>query len=215
MPKFIDLSGQKFGQLLVVKTVGKNKQGSYSWLCKCSCGEKTIVSSDNLRRCHTQSCGCLHKETLTKHGHNSRNKVSPTYRSWKSVIQRCNNPNYRYYHHYGGRGIQVCSRWKNFAHFLTDMGERPKGHQIDRIDNNGNYCKSNCRWVTPQTNSRNRRNNHLITLDGQTKCLTFWSEKTGINRSTIRNRLNRGWSVEKSLTTPTQKQRRKLSQDIA
>jgi len=114
---------------------------------------------------------------------------------------RCINENHRFYANYGGRGITVCSKWKTFAGFLEDMGERPFCMELDRIDNNGNYCKENCRWVSPKEQSRNKRNNRLIEYKGETRCLVEWAEIIGIRRETLSRRLHLGWSIEKAFTT--------------
>ncbi len=149
MPPRTDITGKKFGRLTVIKYVSKNVKGNYRWSCVCDCGKEKIIIGDNLKNGHTQSCGCLRIEQLAKrsikHGHNSRNKMSSTYKTWASMVQRCTNPNDPSYDRYGGRRIFVCSRWSTFENFLEDMGERPENKSIDRIDNDGNYCKSNCK----------------------------------------------------------------------
>ena len=208
-----NLIGQKFGRLLVIKKMDNNKWGSCRWLCVCDCGKEKIIRDSHLKSGHTKSCGCLHKEKLikrlTKHGHNTRIKISKTYNSWLSMIQRCTNPKNKNYKHYGDRGIKVCNRWLKFENFLTDMGEHPgKGYSIDRINNNGNYCKSNCRWATEKEQHRNKRDNHLETYKGKTQCLREWSEEFGINYYVLWSRLNRGWSIEKALITPVRKYRK-------
>lgn len=127
------------------------------------------------------------------------------------MIQRCTNPNDKRYKNYGGRGITVCKRWRNsFEKFLEDMGEPPtKEHSIDRINNNGNYCKSNCRWVTRKEQNRNKRNNRLITYKGKTQCLIEWAEEYNINYDTLWCRIYKyGWPIEKALTTPVKKRRK-------
>ncbi len=206
MPKFIDLTKRKFGRLTVVKRVNNNKYGSSRWLCKCDCSQKVITLGNSLTGGDTKSCGCLR----IKHGHTAGLKRSKTYISWYHMIQRCTNPNDRHYHDYGGRGITVCKRWRNsFENFLEDIGEAPKGLQIDRINNDKGYYKINCRWTTSKTNNRNRRNNHLVSYNNTTQCIMEWSEKTGIPEYVIRQRLNRNWSVRKTLTTPVRRQRKK------
>ncbi len=205
MSRLIDLVGEKFERLVVVEIVGKNKWGQYKWRCLCDCGEEVVVFGGKLRSGDTKSCGCWNIDRITKHGR-SRTRV---YRTWQNMIQRCLNPLNKSYADYGGRGITICERWMKFENFLEDMGEQPKGLQIDRTDNNKGYCKSNCRWVTRKEQMRNRRNNILITHKGEEKCLSGWAEKLDINYTTLCKRLKLGWSVEKALTTPIQKQRRK------
>lgn len=187
--------------------ITQNQYGKYRWLCLCNCGRETIVLSESLKSGNTKSCGCLCREITrqrsTKHGHKRRNKISKIYISWISMVQRCVNSNRKNYKNYGGRGITVCKRWGKFENFLEDMGEKPEGHQIDRIDNNGNYCKSNCRWTTPKQNSRNRSNHRIINFNGKTQCLSAWAEKFNIRVGTLRARIYKyHWSIEKALTTP-------------
>ena len=208
MGRFIDITGQKFGRLMVIERIGTSKSGGNAlWLCQCFCGQLVTIQAPDLKSGHTQSCGCLQKEVIARrstiHGHNLNRKVSSTYGSWRSMKTRCFNPNDPAYNSYGGRGITVCERWKkSFKNFLEDMGESSIDLQIDRIDNNGNYNKSNCRWTTSKTNNRNRRNNRLITYKGETRCLSEWAEKYNINPNTLWMRLNQyNWSLEKALTT--------------
>ena len=210
MPKFIDLTEERFGRLIVIKRVDNDKWSHHRWLCRCVCGEEKIVRGSYLKRGDTKSCGCLRKEiTSITHITHGRSKTK-TYYSWDNMISRCTNPKNKYYHCYGGRGIIVCKRWLEFENFLEDMGEVPEEYQIDRIDNDGNYCKSNCRWVTRTEQNRNRRDNHLITYKGKTQCIAEWSEETGIPYSTLSSRiLQYGWSFEKALTTPVGKYKKR------
>lgn len=206
----IDLIGKRFDRLVVIKYIRSDKWRNKFWLCKCDCGEETTVYGGNLKNSHAKSCGCLSIEKLKDrsitHGHYKNGKMSQTYQSWNSMIQRCTNPNNISYPDYGGRGIKVCKRWKNsFENFLADMGEAPEGYQTDRINNNGNYCKSNCRWATPKENSRNRRNNRMVTHKGKTQCLSIWAEEFDIYYGTLKWRLNNGWPTERALTTPVKK----------
>ncbi len=201
MSRCIDLTGERFGRLVVLKRVANNKHEQSMWACTCDCGKEKIMCGHDLKNSHTKSCGCLKKE----HGHSARGEVSKTYTVWCSMIQRCINTNATGYHSYGGRGIIVCGSWLNsFENFLEDMGEVPEGYQIDRINNNGNYCKSNCRWATPKENSRNTRINRLITFNGKTQCLVEWAEELNIGISLLWYRLKH-WSIEKALTTPVGK----------
>jgi len=132
------------------------------------------------------------------HGHSLQNNKTSTYQIWKSMIKRCSNSNDRYYANYGGRGIKVCHRWKKFENFLKDMGEKPNGMTLDRIDNNGHYCMENCRWATRKQQMRNTRRNRLITINNKTKCLSEWCEELCLNYHRTKKRLNRGWPVEEA-----------------
>jgi hypothetical protein len=124
---------------------------------------------------------------------------------WKGILARCQNPNNAAYKNYGGRGITVCERWQSFRNFIYDMGPRPKGLFIERIDNDLGYCPSNCKWATWHEQSRNRRNNRIIEFNGKSQCLADWAEETGINRNVIAKRLNTGWSIKRALTVPMTK----------
>ena len=209
-----DLTGQKFGRLVVLRFVGKDKWGQSRWSCVCNCGVEKIVRGNSLKSGATKSCGCLQKEKLikrlTKHGHSTRTTMSKTYSAWHSIIQRCTNANNMGYQDYGGRGITVCKRWMKFENFLEDMGEPPSAkHSIDRIDNDGNYCKSNCRWATSKQNSRNTRRNRLITYDNKTQCIADWADEFNINYNTLYARIfTYNWTIEKALTTPVRKGRK-------
>lgn len=138
------------------------------------------------------------------HGHRPKGKASPTYYSWKSMISRCfwtGNPSYV---RYGGRGIKVCSQWKDFRNFLFDMGERPRGTWIDRKNSDGDYKKSNCRWATPKEQENNKRNNRRLRFHGIELTVSQWADRTGINSNTILSRLRYGWKTRLVLTKPVQ-----------
>lgn len=164
--KLDGIIGKEFGRLLSIYETkphvlpcGKKPR---RFLCLCNCGEYTEVALDNLRHGRVKSCGCLQREKASrsqyKHGHTGNDKPTPTYMSWYNMKQRCHNPNNDVYKYYGGRGITVCDGWlDSFENFLEDMGERPEGTSIDRINNDGNYDPSNCRWTTKKEQARNRR----------------------------------------------------------
>lgn len=208
MGKLIPLNGRRFGRLLVLNRE-ENPGGKVLWNCLCDCGNFTIVSSDSLLRKPegTKSCGCLWYEQVaksTKHGFKRRNRKIPSeYIIWCQIKQRCYDTNHISYHNYGGRGIKVCDRWAHsFENFLEDMGEKPSSkHSIDRIDNNADYSPENCRWATKKVQLRNKRNNRLMTFNGQTKTLVEWSEETGIHPQLIRQRIDRDQlSIKEALT---------------
>lgn len=134
-----------------------------------------------------------------------------TYKSWAMMKTRCLNPNYSQYKDYGGRGITVCKEWMTYCNFLADMGERPAGYTLERIDNNGNYEPCNCMWATVKEQRNNSRQNRYIEYNGETHTVAQWSEITGINRNTIIKRLNMGWSSSKTFDTSRPKQRQRRS----
>lgn len=156
----VDLTGQRFGRLIAYER-RMNAKGKVEYLCHCDCGAVSVVHTSNLQKGRTQSCGCLrrycyHTNSRT-HGHSPRWKHSPTYNSWNAMMIRCHNTKAINFGRYGGRGISVCRAWRTFASFLNDMGERPIGRTLDRIDNRFGYFYANCRWSTLSEQSLNRR----------------------------------------------------------
>lgn len=157
----IDLTNQRFERLTVLKEAGR-KWGGVAWLCRCDCGNEIILASKDLRFHNTRSCGCLQPQAAsaanTTHGDCQNYRRTPEWNIWSGMWDRCRNPNKQNYQYYGGRGIKVCDRWREFANFLEDMGRRPgPNYSIDRKDTDGNYEPNNCRWVTQNTQLRNRR----------------------------------------------------------
>ncbi len=156
MPKKVDIRGQRFGRLVALSPA-PNKGAFTQWNCRCDCGNEIVTYTNGLRSGHAKSCGCLQPETAAKtnliHGQGG----TPTYFSWQAMIGRCTNPKHIAYPWYGARGITVCKRWRTFANFLADMGERPKGTTLDRKDNEKGYEPGNCRWATRIQQDANRR----------------------------------------------------------
>ena len=202
---FVDLTQKVFSRLTVQHFLGIAHHGGY-WCCKCICGEYAIVLGGNLRKGHTQSCGCWlkqwNKTRSTTHGMYK----SPTYLSWTGMIGRCTNPNNSEYHRYGARGIIICDQWRSsFLAFYNDMGERPTGASLDRKDNALGYTPDNCRWATTQEQANNRRSNHILALGDEEHTITEWSKITGFSVSCLRRRLKHGLSVKETLTLPSQR----------
>jgi len=211
MKKLMNLIGLEYERWTVIKSTGRNKHGQFMWLCRCCCGNEKIVLGNSLRNGDSRSCGCLAKEMLIKrsvtHGFTRNGKTSKTYRAWTNITKRCNDKNNPDYKDYRGRDINVCHRWssknqRGFQNFLKDMGECPPGKSIDRINNNKGYYKRNCKWSTDKEQARNRRNNHVLTMDGTSACYAEWEEITGIKQSVISRRIKRRWSARRALTTP-------------
>lgn len=199
---FQDLTGQRFGRLVVVRRIPN--LGRFSrWECHCECGSVKDAASHKLKDGSVRSCGCLRRETITKHGMSPSGARTPEYRTWKAMKARCNNPNYPFFSDYGGRGIKICERWHKFECFYADMGTRPsKAYSIERIFNDGNYEPSNCRWATSKEQNRNRRDTILVEWEGKKRALAELAELYGISHSTASKRLKAGWCLVDVLTRP-------------
>lgn len=153
MPKLIDRTGLRYGRLLVVRRSGTDACKKVVWECLCDCGNTTHVNSTSLTTGNTQSCGCLFKEKITKHG----GWQNRSYNTWRAMVRRCRKKHDKDYPRYGGAGIKVDPRWLTYENFVADMGEPPDSHTLDRIDPYGNYTKENCRWASLTTQARNIR----------------------------------------------------------
>lgn len=199
--------GSRFNRLTLVAPTGrKNSSRSPIWIARCDCGNTTEVSLYKVVGGHLKSCGCLRKETAMTNGRlhkgQGRKVDARTYKSWESMRDRCNNKNNKSFAIYGGRGVSVCEAWESFDRFLRDMGPRPLGMTLDRIDASGDYEPNNCRWATAGTQARNRRSNRLLCFDGATKPLAEWAELHGLHPATLLYRINRGWDVNRAIETP-------------
>lgn len=156
------------------------------------------------------------RQSTYKHGHSRKGGMSPTYKAWAHMKARCLNPNNKNYKDYGGRGIKVCDRWVNsFEAFLEDMGERPRGMTLDRIEVNKGYYPGNCRWASWQTQLTNRRDNRFVTIKGESRHLAEWARIIGITHSTLRHRLAHGWSDDDLLLPPGAKPRKTVDEEVA
>lgn len=197
------MTGRRFERLLVIVRYDSDKRGKARWFCRCDCGKETIVCGDKLRNGSTKSCGCyladIRPRLHVTHGM-SKYRV---YRIWHKIRERCYKKKDKIYPLYGGRGIKMCERWKIFENFLKDMGFPPTNHHsIDRIDTNGNYEPSNCRWATAIEQQNNRRNNVRLTHKGETKTMAEWSRIYGIRMATLSQRIKKNWPVSDALETP-------------
>jgi len=200
---FCNLTGMEFGRLKVIGYLGRIGANN-CWECSCVCGAACMVSGGNLNSGHTQSCGCLHKE-LTSNSVKTHGKAKTTeYHVWSRMKRRCLDEKNNRYPRYGGRGIIVCDRWLNsFENFLVDMGVRPsKSHSIDRINNDGNYEPSNCRWADDKTQANNTSRTIKLNISGVTKPITAWAEECNLDRSVIVARLANG-DVGEDLIRPS------------
>lgn len=200
----IDLTGQRFGRLRVTSRANVPSRKTF-WNCECSCGNIKIVRSDCLRRGQVTSCGCLKKEqdriNLTA-AHKHKMAGTRLYRKWQDMKNRCYNSRVHRYERYGGRGIQVCKQWRDSFEPFRDWA-LANGYAgdlgLDRIDNDGNYEPSNCRWVKAKVQNNNRSTTHLIAFGGKTQSIMQWAEELGLNYGTLKSRIRRGMPLERAL----------------
>jgi hypothetical protein len=200
MRRLIDLTGRKFGRLTVVDIAHK-KNGIVYWNCQCDCGNKKNVSGIDLKNGHTKSCGCYNRECLSNRKIHGLSKKR-IHNIWCGMKARCYNQNVKSYPQYGGRGITVCEQWRNdsvaFIEWSLANGYT-NSRSIDRIDSNGNYEPRNCRWVLWDIQCRNTRQNHFVSINGITKCLSDWAREYGVTVQTAIKRMKRGWTIEESI----------------
>lgn len=225
-PNLIDRIGQQYGRWTVTGRGANGPKGQSRWVCICRCGQSGIVTGGGLQGGYSRSCGCLRRETAaavarTKitHGQRVNNVRSKEYNSWRSMVVRCTNLHHKSWRRYGGRGITVCPRWRvSFEAFLADVGRAPSPkHSIDRIDNDDGYkcghyacCDEikNVRWATAAAQANNRRNNVTLTYGGESLTQAQWAARLGIGSTAIRDRILGGWSVERTVTTPSRQPKR-------
>lgn len=194
--------GQTFGDLVVIADAERSIHRNLQVIARCICGSKKKFIVRHLILGSTKSCGCrrikLNRIARTTHGLTG----SGAYQSWSGMKTRCTNKNSANFKDYGGRGILMCARWQSFENFYADMGPRPKGMTLDRIDNNGHYSPGNCRWATKSEQNSNTRHCTVITVQGKSMTITQWSRAMNIPRTAIHARLMRGWSAERAVTEP-------------
>lgn len=206
-----DLKGMVFDRLTVISFAGNNNRGRTQWLCLCSCGKEKIVRSISLKNGDTKSCGCLNDEKrrsrniANNNGKKHGMHLSKTYSSWKAMKARCTNKNHSSYCHYGDRGIGICDRWaESFENFYKDMGDRPEGKSLERVDNAIGYSKENCMWATPVEQMNNTRRNIRVIFNGIEKTLTQAAREFGLNPATVFQRVRSGVPIEDALSMPLQ-----------
>lgn len=196
----LNLTGKRFGRLLIIAPASSVK-GMSKWCGLCDCGSTGVYYSKLLKRGDTKSCGCLRKELTKKYKTKHGKSGSATFNVWVHMKSRCLCKTNHKYKNYGGRGITICERWMIFENFLEDMGEKPLGKTIDRIDNNKGYCKSNCRWATPSEQANNKTTTIRIKYKGRTLSLKQWSLELNIAYGTLMRRYKKNYSVNKLLTS--------------
>ena len=200
--KLIDLTGRRFGRLVVVEKHG-HKGKAVTWLCKCDCGSEVIVRGKDLCGGLTRSCGCIHREQLIERNTTHGLCGQRLYNIWGCMVQRCSNINNPCYDLYGGRGITICDEWRRDFGAFYDWA-MSHGYKddltIDRIDNDKGYSPDNCRWITAKEQGNNRSTNRYLEFNGEKHTISEWGELLGIDSETIASRLRRGWSIEKTLT---------------
>lgn len=217
MIRFKNIAGQRFGRLTALRRTGDTGHCGFIWECQCDCGNLKHSDTGSLTSGNVKSCGCLRVIVAKQNGAKnathgifrgrkhtgwaaSKRGLKRTWTSWVSMRHRCHSCKHHAFSRYGGRGITVCERWNDFKLFLEDMGIRPAGHSIERINNDGNYCQSNCKWATGMEQGRNKRNNRLITINGITKHLAGWSLVSGISTQLIWQRIKKGWTWDRVLS---------------
>ena len=205
-----NLTVQKFGKLTVIKRVENDKHYHKKWLCKCDCGNYKEVLQSCLLSGSTKSCGCLRLEINKTLKRNKKHGLSNTrlHKTWRGILDRITNPKNKQYSYYGGRGISICDEWKNDFKAFYDWA-MSNGYAdnltIDRIDNNGNYEPSNCRWATYKIQNRNKNNIKKVEYKGKIYCASELAEKYNIKNFTFLNRLRKGWTIDKAINTKVKK----------
>lgn len=201
------LAGKVLGRLTVLGPVRREGE-VVIYLCQCECGTYKEIRAASLHDGRTRSCGCLlsdiTRERCTTHGQapKSNRERSRAYHAWRHMRERCTNKNASDYPRYGGRGITCCEEWAKFENFYQDMGDCPPDRTLDRIDNELGYFADNCRWATKEEQSNNRRNNIHVAYQGETMTLAQAAKKAGFRFHQVYQRMRRGWSFEKSISTP-------------
>jgi hypothetical protein len=203
---FKDITGERYGRLLVIMPIKKDGRGEYFWICQCDCGNIKTISGNKLRSGNTRSCGCFREEHRGDNNRTHGMANNRLYTIWLNMRSRCYNPKNISYRNYGGRGISVCNEWRGSFEKFMDWSFYHGYNEaltIDRIDFNGNYSPQNCKWATKIEQANNKRNNHVINIDGEEKTISEWARIYGINCDTIERRINAyGWDEQIAVKTP-------------
>lgn len=203
--KQLDITGMKFNLLTAIEFVSIGNEYQYFWKFKCDCGNFKIIKKSPVTRGITRSCGCIRKEEAKKATKTHGLTNSRIYKTWDGMIQRCTNPKTPSYKWYGARGISVCKDWFVFENFYKDMGDRPIGMSLDRINNDGNYEPLNCKWSTSKEQALNKRTTVKVKFNGASVSLSELCKNFSIKYSVVKKRLGRGWSLNDALTMCLQK----------
>lgn len=204
MSKMLKLIGQRFARLLVLRR-DESKPGRVFLICLCDCGNTVSVVGSSLTNGNTKSCGCYRRGLPTQNFKTHGMTGTSEYGTWRAMLNRCENPNVKSYERYGGRGIKVCRRWREFQNFLEDMGKRPAGLTLERRDNNGDYNPRNCRWATKFDQAHNKSSSLFLTRNGETLPLAVWANRVKLPYLVLYNRKAKGWTPDRILSQPIRK----------
>jgi hypothetical protein len=198
-PKIEDITGRLFGRLTPVSVVAKQGRRGAFWLCECACGSRTTVSHTKIISGHTKSCGCYNSEARAAKNYKHGQSKTKEHVVWMAMRSRCNNPHDKNYKNYGGRGITVCKRWDSYTNFINDMGQRPSGFSIERIDNSKGYSPENCTWASRRQQSLNKRTTVFVIYKGEKRPLVEVTSEADVSHLNVRRKLARGWSIERAI----------------
>ena len=202
MPEYLESIGDRFGRLILIERIPPNGNRKYKYKCKCDCGNILIVFTYNLKNGNTSSCGCLQKERASRSSSTHGMSKTKIYDIWLNMRRRCFDESNISFHNYVERGISICTRWNEFNNFFEDMGIPPKGMTLERKNNNAGYSKENCIWADRRTQANNRRSSKIIEFNNKSMTQIQWDRELNLREGQIHDRLSRGWTIERALTTP-------------